>query len=192
MSAPAAWLFASAGAASLPTARPVWALSTRTWPSQVSTSTSITCTELGTPAPATMLLKVRSIQPNTRPMKPAWRGGDQFAPRRVRAGDRRPRCGPLNLHLQFFNRKQRRRHDRGGDAAAARARSFRQVRVSDADFDVLWLQVEGLRHRIRDHAARAGADVLHRATCDDVAAFDRQLHRGAGLPQIEPVARGDA
>ena len=36
---------------------------TRTWPSQVSTSTSITCTELGTPAPIARLEKRRIIQP---------------------------------------------------------------------------------------------------------------------------------
>ena len=63
MTEPAAWLRASAGAATLPTAMPVCTLTTRTWPSQVSTSTSITCTELGTPAPIARLEKRRIIQP---------------------------------------------------------------------------------------------------------------------------------
>src|SRR6187200_965812 len=71
MTEPAAWLRASAGAAILPTAMPVWTLSTRTWPSQVSTSTSITCTDLGTPAPTARLEKRRSIQPKIMPMMPA-------------------------------------------------------------------------------------------------------------------------
>ena len=78
MTEPAAWLRASAGAAILPTAMPVCTLSTRTWPSQVSTSTSMTCTELGTPAPTTRLEKRRIIQPKTMPMKPASRSGERM------------------------------------------------------------------------------------------------------------------
>ena len=73
-----AWLRASAGAAILPTAMPVCTLSTRTWPSQVSTSTSITCTELGTPAPMARLEKRRIIQPKMMPMKPASRSGERM------------------------------------------------------------------------------------------------------------------
>ncbi len=76
MTEPAAWLRASAGAATLPTAMPVCTLTTRTWPSQVSTSTSITCTELGTPAPIARLEKRRIIQPKIMPMKPACFSGD--------------------------------------------------------------------------------------------------------------------
>jgi hypothetical protein len=43
----------------------------------VSTSTSITCTELGTPAPIAILEKRRIIQPNTMPMKPACLSGER-------------------------------------------------------------------------------------------------------------------
>ena len=56
---------------------PVCTLSTRTWPSQVSTSTSITCTELGTPAPIARLEKRRIIQPKIMPMKPASFSGER-------------------------------------------------------------------------------------------------------------------
>ena len=156
------------------------------------------------------------MKANTRPMKPTSRSGertpaggfavllplgrnreigrcrDQFAPWRVRARHRRSRRGSCNLCLQLLDREQGRRHDRRRDAAAAGARPFRQVRMADADLDVLRLQVEGLGDRIGDHAARAGADVLHGAACDKAAALDRELDRRAGLPQIEPVARRDA
>src|SRR5580700_4179533 len=64
--------------------------------------------------------------------------------------------------------------------------------MANADLDVLRLQVEGLCDSIGDHAARAGADILHGAACDDAAAPDCELDRGAGLPQIEPVAGGHA
>jgi hypothetical protein len=53
-------------------------LTTRTWPSQVSTSTSTTCTELGTPAPIARLEKRRIIQPKIQPMKPACFSGDSI------------------------------------------------------------------------------------------------------------------
>src|ERR1700716_613739 len=75
---PAAWLRASAGAAVVPAAIPVGTLTTRTWPSQVSTSTSITCTELGTPAPITMLEKRRIIQPKIVPKKPTSFSGERI------------------------------------------------------------------------------------------------------------------
>ena len=53
------------------------------------------------------------------------RGREQFAPRRIGAGDRFPFRIRFDRGLQFSNREQRRRNHRGGDAAAARPRSFR-------------------------------------------------------------------
>ena len=188
---PAAWLRASAGAAILPTAMPVCTLSTRTWPSQVSTSTSITCTELGTPAPIAMLEKRRIIQPKMMPMKPAslqrranarrgrlavlrrtpdgadiGRGRDHLAPRRIGAGRRLALCILLDRGLQLLDRQQRRRHHRGGGAAAARARAFRQIGIADAHLDLMRLQTEFARHRIGDHGAAACADILGRGAGD--------------------------
>src|SRR5258708_38338913 len=78
MTEPAAWLRASAGAAIFPTAMPVATFNTRTCPSQVSTSTSITCTELGTPAPIAMLDIRRIIQPKIVPMSPASFNGERI------------------------------------------------------------------------------------------------------------------
>src|SRR6185312_13289787 len=65
-------------------------------------------------------------------------------------------------------------------------------RVSDVDLDVLWLQRKLFRNDVGEHAARAGADVLHRAACDDATALDGELDGRPRLPEIKPVARGDA
>ena len=51
---------------------------------------------------------------------------EHFAPWRVGAGDRLPFCVLLDRRFQLFDRQQHRRNHRGGDAATARARSFRQ------------------------------------------------------------------
>src|SRR5260221_4015460 len=75
---PAAWLRASAGAAIFPTAMPVATFNTRTCPSQVSTATSITGTDLDTPAPIAMLDIRRIIQPKIVPMSPASFNGERM------------------------------------------------------------------------------------------------------------------
>ena len=48
------------------------------WPSQVSTSTSITCTELGTPAPMARLEKRRIMKPKIMPRIPTCLSGDSI------------------------------------------------------------------------------------------------------------------
>ena len=68
---PAAWPRASAGEAILPTAMPVCTFRTRTRPSNVSTSTSATWTELGAPAPIAICWDRRIIQPKIVPIIPA-------------------------------------------------------------------------------------------------------------------------
>ena len=196
---------------------PVCTFSTRTWPSQVSTSTSITCTELGTPAPTAILEKRRIIQPKIVPMKPAsfsgeripgsiglsssglsaetlrsGEGGEQLAPRRVGAGDRRPLGIAFDRGLELLHRQQRRRDHGRRDPAAARTRSFRQIGIADPDLDVVRLKSEFVRHRVGDHGAAALADVLRRGARDDASVLDRQFDLRAGLPEIKPVSGRDA
>ena len=54
------------------------------------------------------------------------------------------------------------------------------------------LQPELARDRIRNHGAGAGADILRRGAGDQASALDGHFDLGAGLPQIKPVAGGDA
>src|SRR4029453_9151531 len=54
------------------------------------------------------------------------------------------------------------------------------------------LQPELVRDRIGDHGTGAGADILRRTAGDETPALDRHLDLRAGLPQIKPVAGGDA
>src|SRR5207245_10075507 len=71
-------------------------------------------------------------------------------------------------------------------------RSFRQFRIADPDVDLMRLQPEFAGDRIGDHGAGAGADVLRRGAGNEASALDRHLDLRAGLPQITPVAGGDA
>ena len=98
----------------------------------------------------------------------------------------------LDRGLELLDRQQRRRDDRSGNAAAARARAFPQVRIADVNLDLVRLQPEFTRDRIGDHGAAAGADILDRGAGDDASILHRQLDLGAGLPEIEPIAGGDA
>ena len=120
------------------------------------------------------------------------RGREQLAPRRVGAGRRLSLCVLLDRGLQLLHREQRRRHHRGGGAAAARARAFRQVGIADPDLDLVRLEAEFARDRIGDHGAAAGADILDRGARDQASALDRHFDLRAGLPEIKPVAGGDA
>src|SRR5262245_19769 len=53
------------------------------------------------------------------------------------------------------------------------------------------LEIELPRHRVGDHGAAAGADVLGGDARDQAMIFDRKLDLRARLPEIEPVAGGD-
>ena len=215
ITAPAAWLRASTGAAILPIARPVCALSTRTWPSQVSTSTSITCTELGTPAPTTMFENRRSIQPKIMPMRPTSLNGermpgavfassavgrdgevgrrrDQVAPGRIGARRRRPRGAGARSRPSVLHREQRRRHHRGGDAAAAGAGSFGQV-----EWPIRTSMSSGSRPNSRATVLAITVRVPVPISCTAVLATMRPPLMASstlrsGLPEIEPVSGGDA
>ena len=69
---------------------------------------------------------------------------------------------------------------------------FGQLRIADADLDLVRLEPELARDRFRDDAAGAGADVLHRGGGDETAALDRKLDLGSDLPKIRPKSRCDA
>ena len=62
-----------------------------------------------------------------------------------------------------------------------------KLRIADADLDLVRFESEFMRHRIGDHGAAAGADILNRGAGDEASALDRQFDLRAGLPEIEPV-----
>ena len=107
-------------------------------------------------------------------------------------GDRRPLGISFDRGLELLNGQQRRRDDRSRGPAAARARSFRQIGIPDPDLDLVRLQSEFVGHRIGDHGAAAGADVLDRGARDEASVLDRQFDLRAGLPEIKPVSGGNA
>ena len=120
------------------------------------------------------------------------RSGEQLAPRRVGAGIGGRFAFLLDRGLELLHGEQRRRHHRSGGPAAARSRPFRQIGIADPDLDLVRLQAELVRHRVGDHGAAAGADILDRGARDDASALDREFDLRAGLPEIEPVSGGDA
>src|SRR6185437_11221651 len=67
-----------------------------------------------------------------------------------------------------------------------------QVRIADADLDLVRFQREFARDRLGDDAAGAGADVLRCGARDEAAVANRKRDFGSELPEIEPIARSDA
>ena len=49
-----------------------------------------------------------------------------------------------------------------------------------------------MRHRIGNHGATTGADILDGGAGDEASALHGEIDLGAGLPEIKPVAGGDA
>ena len=181
MTAPAAWLRASAGAASLPTARPVCDVE------------HADMTEPGVDLDLHHLHRTRHARadrevgeaphhpaeddahqsrlPQRRAMPAAGLlslglAGNGKIGRRRRSGRATARSSPApaaalgasrNRRFQLCTASRVGGIDRRGDAAAARARSFRQTRMADADLDVMRLQRELLRHGVGD--ARCGCPV---------------------------------
>ena len=64
--------------------------------------------------------------------------------------------------------------------------------IADPHFDFMRLQPERVRDGVGDDGAAALTDILRRRAGDQAAALDGDLDRGAGLPDIKPVAAGDA
>ena len=50
-----------------------------------------------------------------------------------------------------------------------------QLRIADADLDLMRIEAEFARDRVGDDRARSGADVLDRGGGDETAALDREL-----------------
>ena len=120
------------------------------------------------------------------------RGCDEFAPRRIRAR-RRLSSGLLSdAGLQLAGGDEERRHDRRGDPAAAGCRPLGQLRIADADLDLVRIEPEFARDRVGDDAAGAGADVLHCGAATRRPPSIAEFDLGSKLPEIEPIAHRHA